>query len=215
MEDLNFRIDASLYNETVRDAYWFEDRKRWSLDVLRCLEGITFKQEHDFLTGNAIFQNSDDGTIELIYKEDKGFKERLQDFFFGDGKMKVPSDKLERSNFSGWLTREGFFIQCKGGDHITLSQMICDKLKLLKDNHCKNYERLLELNGAIKISSGTLLYEGSPSGKQVEILTKYINDGGYLNRGGYGKELDVDGLLDWLDVKFVNGSKNENINILN
>lgn len=208
-QEIHFRVDASLYNETVRDAYWFEDRKKWALDVLRCLEGITFKQEHDFLTGNAIFENSEDGTIELIYAEDKKFKEKLQSFFFRDGKMKVPEDSFDRHNFSGWLTREGFFIRCRGGDHLALSEMICDKIKLLKDNHCRNYERMLELSGAIKISSGTVLFEGSPSGKQVEILTKFIEDGGHLNSGGCGGALDKDRLLDWLDIKFVNGKDGE------
>ncbi len=197
---LHFRVDSSLYNKTVRDAYWFEEgRKPWALDVLRCLQGITFKQEHDFLMGNAIFENSGD-SVQLIYKKDLIFKKILQEYFFGDGKMKVPKDAGNKRNFSGWLTKEGFFIECKGGEHIALSEIICEKLKLLTDIHSKNYERILELNGAIKISSGLVLYDCDVTGIQVEILTKYIEDDGYLQKGGYGEPLNKEKLLNWLKI---------------
>ncbi len=198
---LHFSVDASLYNNIVRTAYWFEEgRKEWALKVLRCLEGITFEQEHDFLIGDAIFITGKD-CVELVYDKDKEFKKRLQEYFFGDGKMIIPKDKLKKANFSGWLTREGFFIQCTGGDHISLSQIICEKLELLKDAHSKNYERILELNGAVKISSGTVLKDGDVTGKQVEVLIKYIEDGGDLNCGGYGYKINVKELLHWLGVE--------------
>ena len=201
---LHFKVDSNLYNDIVRTAYWFEEgRKKWALEVLRCLGGITFKQEHDFLMGNAIFKTAGD-CVELIYKEDKKFKQELQDYFFGDGKMKVPECKGEKANFSGWLTKEGFFIRCKGGEHIKLSEIICNKLELLDDAHSNNYERILELNNAIKITSGLILSGdgalGNATGKQVDTLVKYIEDGGHLNRGGYGRNINVDELLDWLGV---------------
>ena len=203
---LHFKVDASLYNDIVRTAYWFEEgRKKWALEVLRCLEGITFEQERSFLMGDCIFENSEDSVM-LVNKEDKEFKKELQDYFFGDGEMKVPSDDLERANFSGWLTREGFFIRCIGGEHIDLSRIICEKLDFLKDIHSRNYERILELNGAIKITSGTVLFESINliTGKQVEILTNYIDEGGELNSGGLNKKMSKGELLDWLGKKIKN-----------
>lgn len=200
-QTLHFKVHANLYNNITRDAYWFEEgRQKWALSVLRCLDGITFEQEVNFLMGDSIFKNGKDGTIILVKRKDRIFKKRLKDFLFGDGSMKVPQDKLERANFSGWLTPYGFFIKCRAGEHIHLAEMICDKLKLIKGKHTKNYELSLELNGAIKITNGTILYGDSSliSESQVKILSLYIDNGGELNTGGYNRKITKEELLDWL-----------------
>lgn len=201
VQNLHFKVHSNLYNNTVRDAYWFEGgRQKWALDVLRCLKGITFVQEVNFLMGDSIFINGKDDTIVLVKRKDKVFKKRLKDFLFGDGKMKVSKDKLERANFSGWLTTHGFFIKCRAGEHIPIAEMICDKLKLIKGEHTKNYELMLELDGAIKITNGTVLYGSSDliSDSQIEILSEYIDNGGELNTGERSKKITKKELLDWL-----------------
>jgi len=78
IQKLHFKIGSGI-NQLIRDIYWFEDNKAKAMNILETFVGITLTQSMDLLNGNAQFEPNDDGTVNLVYKEDKEFKKSLQD----------------------------------------------------------------------------------------------------------------------------------------
>lgn len=78
MQKLHFKIGSGI-NQLIRDIYWFEDNKSKAMNILETFVGITLTQSRDLLNGDAQFEPNDDGTVNLVYKEDKEFKKSLQD----------------------------------------------------------------------------------------------------------------------------------------
>lgn len=180
IENLHFGIDCSFFNNLVRDMYWFEDKDK-ALRLIRCLDGITLEQENKFFTGKAIFENSD-GELKLnIDFNDKDFIKRVINFVFGK------KDKLEvnERSRSGWILRTGEYIRVPNYGHIEYADMICEKLKEIKDfPHMIDSERSLELYGAIKISANTILYDNSLeiTHAQVKSFKKFFEEYNYKKK---------------------------------
>jgi len=70
---------------TVRQAYWYENRQEWALDVLSCYEGITDEQRMTILRGDATLRPvittygvGDPVTIRYIEEPNKRFKQELE-----------------------------------------------------------------------------------------------------------------------------------------
>jgi len=78
MENKYHFIIGNGISELIRDAFWFEQRFDWALDALKCFEGISDEQIDDILRGDASLKRNGD-VLELIYEEDKEFKEELKE----------------------------------------------------------------------------------------------------------------------------------------
>jgi len=70
---------------TVRQAYWYENRQEWALDVLSCYEGITDEQRMTILRGDATLRPvittygvGDPVTIQYIEEPNIRFKQELE-----------------------------------------------------------------------------------------------------------------------------------------
>ena len=70
---------------TVRQAYWYENRQEWALDVLSCYEGITDEQKMVIIRGDATLRPvittygvGDPVTIRYIEEPNKRFKQELK-----------------------------------------------------------------------------------------------------------------------------------------
>jgi len=73
---LSFKIGNG-FTKLIRDAFWLEHRFDWALDALKCFEGISDEQIDDILRGDAEIRQEGD-VVQLIYEEDKEFKEELK-----------------------------------------------------------------------------------------------------------------------------------------
>ena len=175
IKKLHFKVRASFFNKLVRDIYWFENRKR-ATNMIRCLNGITFKQESLFFTGNMIFKDCKNEELELKEYDDKKFKKDIIKFLFLN-KKEIP---VKNNCRSGWLLRNGEFLEIPQYGHSESAYMICEKLKEIKEFEYlpQQYERSLELYGAIKITGNNILFDDSLeiSGEQVETIKNFFKN---------------------------------------
>lgn len=75
---LHFTVGEGI-NDLVRQAYWFEQRKKWAMDVLDCFRGITESQKMAILEGNARLIPIEEGRrMRLMYRPDEKFKAKLR-----------------------------------------------------------------------------------------------------------------------------------------
>lgn len=78
MTSLCFTVGHGL-DALVRQAYWYENRKKWAMKVLDCLHGITEEQKMSVLEGNARLIPTKDGKrLKLVYRPDEKFKKELR-----------------------------------------------------------------------------------------------------------------------------------------
>lgn len=74
---LHFGIGEG-FGDLVRDAFWYEQRFNWAKKVLRCLQGITARQIDMILKGDVqLVPIEDYSGVEMVFEEDKKFKEEL------------------------------------------------------------------------------------------------------------------------------------------
>jgi hypothetical protein len=102
-QQLSFKFGNGIDN-LVRQGYWFENRKDWAIRVLKCLDGISEKQIQDVLNGDAQLLGKDD-CIELEYKEDAEFKNRLEEWLVIHERNLSLGQSLEDYQIK-WLKKE-------------------------------------------------------------------------------------------------------------
>ena len=73
--ELHFSVEGAFIMDLAREAYWFEDRKEWALNVLSHLNGMTVDQALKVLRGEASLSGIDD--IEFHETPDAKFQKRL------------------------------------------------------------------------------------------------------------------------------------------
>lgn len=97
MQKLHFKIGLGI-NTLIRDIYWFEDNQTKAMNILETFIGITLTQCMDLLNGDAEFVPNDDGTVNLVYKEDKEFKKKLQEHkeFIKNREKEKQLEEIER-----------------------------------------------------------------------------------------------------------------------
>ncbi len=75
-EELHFSVEGELIMNLAREAYWFEDRQEWALDLLSTLQGMTIEQSMNILRGEATLSGRD--IIEYSQAPDQDFKNKLK-----------------------------------------------------------------------------------------------------------------------------------------
>jgi len=105
----------------------------------------------------------------------------------------IPTNIEDTKSNSGWISPEGLFYECKPKKHIDLADEICISDIFTPDKKAENYERVLEINGWIKLSNGVIQYYINDPKKdhinmeQKDIIIKY-----FISRGE--KEVSLFGM---------------------
>ena len=73
-----FNVNPEGLMKLIRDAYYFEDKKEWVKDVTKSLN-LPWKYVEKILTGDGIITYNDNKKLVYIEKEDKDWKEKLQE----------------------------------------------------------------------------------------------------------------------------------------
>jgi hypothetical protein len=77
---LHFTVEPEGVVELAREQYWFEDKKQYGVDILRCFIGIESYQITRVLEGDATFKKNENGKIYYEEVSDERFKKALADF---------------------------------------------------------------------------------------------------------------------------------------
>jgi len=77
---LHFTVEPEGVVELARERYWFEDKKQYGVDILRCFIGIESEQITKVLEGDATFKKNEDDKIYYDEVSDEEFKKQLKDF---------------------------------------------------------------------------------------------------------------------------------------
>lgn len=76
---LHMGVDGEGITRLVREAYWYEQRKPWALQVLRCFEGITDTQIHAVLNGLGQLRNNKKGEVFFELHNETMFQQEILD----------------------------------------------------------------------------------------------------------------------------------------
>ena len=125
-------------SELIRDIFWFEQRFDWALDALKCFEGISDEQIDDILRGDASLKQKGD-VLELVYEEDKEFKEELKDTI-SFAKKKLEELKTDIYNLNIEMEKEQYGVFSKLMER--RNRIMYEILKLEKKSD--NLEKMLE-----------------------------------------------------------------------
>lgn len=77
---LHFTVEPEGVVELAREKYWFEDKKQYGVDILRCFIGIEPDQITKVLEGDATFKKNEDDKIYYDEVSNEEFKKQLKDF---------------------------------------------------------------------------------------------------------------------------------------
>lgn len=77
---LHFTVEPEGVVELAREQYWFENKKQYGVDILRCFIGVESYQITRILEGDATFKENEDGKIYYAEISDERFKKALADF---------------------------------------------------------------------------------------------------------------------------------------
>lgn len=77
---LHFTVEPEGVVELAREQYWFENKKQYGVDILRCFIGIEPEQITKVLEGDATFKENANGKIYYEESSNEDFKKSLAEF---------------------------------------------------------------------------------------------------------------------------------------
>lgn len=77
---LHFTVEPEGIVELAREQYWFNDKKQYGVDILRCFMGVKPEQITKVLEGDATFKENANGKIYYDESSNEDFKKSLAEF---------------------------------------------------------------------------------------------------------------------------------------